>query len=429
MFAQVVGGTLVQNWNILRNIYNENGDMLLQVPSEIGECPGIVAVHDIQMSQLDVEKFETIISPQVVFRFDWSGKTPFIYERTNINTLKAERDGTAQAVFMWWELAMDINNEIILSCAPYWAHPDYKDKRKMPWRDHWMQAVYYLPMDVDVVKDEEVYLLSCHDEFSVWFNLKKDLSNISEEDYVRPFCFCNVHTTYPRTRIGQLNDEIRSKKYTALLEKYITSDSVVLILSHGFYHGLIAAKLGAKKVVCIEPSVLSRSVIKSFVDCNNFHTVEIIKSVEDLHELNHNFNFNIVLSEPYFRTSIIPWDNLCYLYLLKDFREFCASNVRVFPEKVVIMGIAVEFNDLHKIRAPLKVCEGFKMEPFDELIEVSLEIVFLLAVIMYYLTSIYFVFYKYILTTKFKHESRLNTYLLCLIGNVYRFCLLYVRWR
>lgn len=61
-------------------------------------------------------------------------------------------------VFMWWDLQMDINGEHILSCAPYWAHPKSKDKltTDIPWRDHWMQAVYYFPQEVTVKKDQEV---------------------------------------------------------------------------------------------------------------------------------------------------------------------------------------------------------------------------------------------------------------------------------
>lgn len=35
-------------------------------------------------------------------------------------------DGTVDAIFMWWDLEMDSEGEIILSCAPSWAHPDGK---------------------------------------------------------------------------------------------------------------------------------------------------------------------------------------------------------------------------------------------------------------------------------------------------------------
>lgn len=371
MYAQVIEGPLMQNWNNLKNVYNEDGELLLEIPPRVKECPGDVAVHDIQLSQLPVEFIKTIVSPRVVFNFDFSGKTRFLYDREDVQTIKVERDGMAQAVFMWWDLVMDINNEVILSCAPYWAHPDYsKNNKDIPWRDHWMQAVYYLPTDVKVTKHDQIQLISCHDEFSVWFNIKKVTESITEEDYIRPFCYCNLHSTYPRTRIGQLNDGVRSKKYVALLEKHITTESVVLILSHGFYHGLIAAKLGAKKVVCVEPSLLSRSFMKSIVAYNNLDMVEVIESADKLRELGDGLKFNIVFGEPHYGTSIVPWDNFRLMYLLKPFKDLCDDNIQVFPKGGVIMAMAVEFRDLHKIRAPLIECEGFKMGPFDELIEV-----------------------------------------------------------
>lgn len=25
---------------------------------------------------------------------------------------------------MWWDIRMDQDGEVMLSCAPYWAHPD-----------------------------------------------------------------------------------------------------------------------------------------------------------------------------------------------------------------------------------------------------------------------------------------------------------------
>lgn len=89
---------------------------------------------------------------------------------------KAIDTGTAQAVFMWWELDMDVAHKVKLSCAPWWAHPNKPSgPDKIPWRDHWMQAIYYLPTPVDVRQNDELSLISCHDEFSLWFNVSKNL--------------------------------------------------------------------------------------------------------------------------------------------------------------------------------------------------------------------------------------------------------------
>jgi protein arginine N-methyltransferase 7 len=104
-------------------------------------------------------------------RFDWSGKGPLMKERANILNLVSDDDGVAQVVFMWWDLVMDLDGEVILSCAPIWAHPLSENNVVLPWRDHWMQAVYYLPKEEPIQKEEKLVLVSQHDEYSFWFHL------------------------------------------------------------------------------------------------------------------------------------------------------------------------------------------------------------------------------------------------------------------
>ncbi|XP_023027368.2 arginine methyltransferase 7 [Leptinotarsa decemlineata] len=374
IYAQVVECPLVQNWNKVKDVFDMDGESLIKVPESIKNCAGSTAVHDIQLSQLPLNSFNTIVAPLPVLRFDWSGRTPFIYERSTINTVKAKQDGKAQAVFMWWELQMDTEGKIILSCAPCWAHPASKTKNDIdiPWRDHWMQAVYYLPKEVSVHKDQEINLLSCHDEYSLWFNLVEDL-RISNTHYLNPICECGIHITFSRTRIGQMNDSRRNKKYIALLEKYVNSESQILVVSDGFFLALSAAKLGAKNIFFVETNRISRNILEEYIKVNRIENVTVIPSLDNLKEVNLR-DVNIVLGEPYYITSILPWDNLMFLYLLKGMTKFVADDAQIFPKKAHIRGVAVHFKDLFKIRSPLRSCEGFLMKNFDELIEESCKI-------------------------------------------------------
>ena len=57
------------------------------------------------------------------YRFDFSGRTPLPFENTSILTAEMLNSGSVDAIFMWWDLEMDDEGEIILSCAPRWAHP------------------------------------------------------------------------------------------------------------------------------------------------------------------------------------------------------------------------------------------------------------------------------------------------------------------
>ncbi|CAH1124850.1 unnamed protein product [Ceutorhynchus assimilis] len=366
IYAQVVECPLAQNWNKLKDIYNDDSEILLKIPQSIKNCAGSAAVHDIQLSQLPLNSFNTIIPPTPVLRFDWSGKTPFIYERSTINTLKSQLDGTAQMVFMWWELQMDINGDHLLSCAPFWAHPN---KQTLPWRDHWMQAVYYLPQEVKVKKDQELHLISCHDEYSLWFNLTTDLK-LTKTDYLNPVCNCGLHIAFSRTRIGQLNDSKRNKKYLRILEDNITPQTVVLFLSDGFHYGLVASKLGAKKVYFLDTNLLSRRVLKEFINYNNIENAIVLEKAEDLKSVDLK-TVSIVFGEPYFTSTILPWDNLLFLYLRDSIKAILNENVQIFPKKCIVKAVAVKFDDLHKIREPLGECEGFKMKNFDDLIQES----------------------------------------------------------
>ncbi|CAH1119806.1 unnamed protein product [Phaedon cochleariae] len=371
IYAQVVECPLAQTWNKLKDIFDDNGELLIRVPDAIKNCAGTAAVHDIQMSQLPRHSINTIVSPLPVLRFDWSGRTPFVYERSTINTVRSEREGKAQAVFMWWELQMDTEGKVILSCAPQWAHPLNKIQGdvEVPWRDHWMQAVYYLPREVRVRKDQEISLISCHDEYSLWFNLVEDLK-ISDLHYLNPVCECGLHVNFSRTRIGQMNDAKRNKKFISLLEKYVNKESTVLVLSDGCYFALAAAKFGAKRIYFMETNHISKQILQEYIKSNDIQNVEVLASLEKLEELDLK-NIDIVLGEPYYTSTILPWDNLQFLYNLKGLKNYLRNNVSIFPKKAIIKGVAIHFKDLYKIRSSLGTCEGFLMKSFDDLIEES----------------------------------------------------------
>ncbi|XP_017772742.1 PREDICTED: protein arginine N-methyltransferase 7 [Nicrophorus vespilloides] len=364
VYAQVIESPLVRNWNILKDVFDDDGKLLVKVPDSMKRCKGTISLHDLQLSEVKLHEFAQLVEPVKVLRFDFSGKTPFVFDRSTINTAKARKDGKAQAVFMWWDLNMDIDNKITLSCAPYWAHPLYKEE--LPWRDHWMQAVYYLPKELDVKKDSEVHLVSCHDEYSLWFNLKNDL-NMSQEDYASPNCDCGVHIAYSRTRIGQMNDGTRVKKYLSVIDDYVGEDSVVLLNGHGFLSGLAAAKR-AKKVYVLESNSLSKRVLRTIVAENKFSNVEFI---DDVKKFSPSEKIDVVLGEPYFVSSILPWDNLLYVHSLDALGMWFSGDVKVFPGRAKVMGLPMRFKDLHKIRAPLRTCQEFEMKPFDKLIEES----------------------------------------------------------
>lgn len=362
IYAQIVESPFIQNWNKIRNIYDNEGRLLVQVPSKITNCGGANAVHDIQMDQIKSKDIKFLSDPNPVCTFDWSGKNALKFSESIVTRMKVTQTGEAQVVFMWWELQMDTVGEVILSCAPFWAN----QTKIQPWRDHWMQAIYYLPNNIFVEKGHQIDFVTSHDEFSFWF----DVNEARNERDVSRFCNCGLHMAFARTRLGQVNDNLRNKKYIKVLEKNINNNSVVLVLSEGSFVSLAAAKFGAKKVYYIETNFLSRNILEDFVKTNNITNVEIFESLKAFINTGALEKVNVVFGEPYFVNSILPWDGLAFAYIFKDVKHLLTNNFKVFPKSVSIKAIAVCFSNLNKIRKPLGECQGFVMKDFDDLIEV-----------------------------------------------------------
>jgi type III protein arginine methyltransferase len=376
MFVQVVESPFCMAWNLPKLLPNLDGDILIRTPPAIQQCNGSQLLHDVQLSQMPAHSFTPLSPPIQVFDFDWSGRTKLKFDRSSVTPFPSLAHGQPHAVFMWWDLNMDEKGEVLLSCAPYWAHPDFetlkakaqapvREQNIIPWRDHWMQAVYFLPPQVKMCQEGSTYrLLANHDEFSLWFGLTEEQDPKSSSEDSR--CECGFHMTYSRTRIGQLNSSWRTKKFMKLLEDTITESSTVLVLSEGSLLGLVVAAQGARIVYALEPNRLSRAAMEAYIDHNKLENVKILEKVSEVSD-----GVTHVFAEPHFNQSILPWDNFYFGTLLQQCRPKLASDAQIIPGKAVIRAVAVHFLDLHKIQAVCKLreCHGFNMEIFDTLME------------------------------------------------------------
>lgn len=61
------------------------------------------------------------------FDFGWSRGTPLKVKEQTVTFADLKDSGRCDALFMWWEVYMDPEKTVLLSCAPRWAHPVYKD--------------------------------------------------------------------------------------------------------------------------------------------------------------------------------------------------------------------------------------------------------------------------------------------------------------
>ncbi|EAA04124.4 AGAP006938-PA [Anopheles gambiae str. PEST] len=382
VYAQVVECPLALSWQQLKTLSNADGDILLRVPPEVATCRGSSAVFDIQLSQLPAGSFNVLTDPVPVFKFAWSKHQELINDRCEQSVCHARTAGFPQAVFMWWDLTMDREGDVLLSCAPYWAHPEHEALKKkhsdngskrrlpegnyIPWRDHWMQAVYFLPpLKIPLQRGQQFVLQSYHDEFSLWFGVGEQSV---KEPLTAPHCTCGWHIAQSRSRIGQLNDSLRNKRYLNYFERVFSSDSVVLVLSEGSLLGLAAARMGVKQVLLYEPNAISRRCMEAFVEHNSVANVRFLPSADAL-EPEQAATITHVFAEPHFPSAILPWDNLHYGDLLKNLRPLLPASVTVIPASGTLYALPVEFVDLYKINAPLGSCEGFDLTLMDQLID------------------------------------------------------------
>ncbi|GFU76827.1 protein arginine N-methyltransferase 7 [Trichonephila clavipes] len=192
-----------------------------------------------------------------------------------------------------------------------------------------------------------------------------------------PTCNCLVHVTDSHARIGMKNDTIRNDKYVAMLKKVISPSSVCLSISDGSLLPFMAAKLGAKKVFTIEPNHFHHNMIKSYIEDNDENNIIKIIAKEPANLSEEDFDMekvDVLLTEPYFVNSIHPWELMHFWHLRTLLAPYLASNVLVIPENGKLKGIAVDFEDLWKIRAPVKNAEGFNLSKFDEMIQRAISI-------------------------------------------------------
>jgi len=368
MYVQLVHSPHVKKWNTYQPFHSNH--VSIDPPPEIASCPGAVALHDLQLDQLSEDKFQRITKPLKVFRFDYSGKSKIEFSGKNIVEANSEINGSCDAVFMWWDLEMDTQGKILLSCAPRWAHPT---PRNMQWRDHWMQAIFYPSTQHQATRGEAMLIHCNHDEYSLWFDVGS-LSSTLTPSVSPPICECGAHIANSRSRISMINDNARNQQFIDILSNVVTKESVIITLSDSTVLPLIAAQLGASRVFAIESNHIACKVISRFVDHNQLSDkVTVIgKKSEDVTAADlSNLVPTMIIAEPFFYSSALPWHNLHFWYAAVDLASrLCPDkSPALYPCSASIKAIGVNFDHLWKIRAPVDKCEGLDLSIFDKLIE------------------------------------------------------------
>uniref|UniRef100_A0A3Q1F0C8 Protein arginine N-methyltransferase n=1 Tax=Acanthochromis polyacanthus TaxID=80966 RepID=A0A3Q1F0C8_9TELE len=316
VFAQLVESELLWSWSQLQPL--EVDGSVLAAPPAVGRCAGAHSVCDIQLSQVDPSSFTPLGPVLHMFSVDFSRAVSSSFQ-SHSSQFSARSGGRAQVVLSWWDLDMDPAGSIVCSMAPSWTYPEPKTA---PWRDHWMQSVYFLPAESSVNEGDQLRLTVCHDDYSLWFSLQQIPQ--TEAPPPRPSCTCQAHLVWTRPRFGELNDRRRTESYVSALKRVLRDDSVCLSVSDGSILPVLAHMLGAKKI-------------------------------------------SVLVGEPYFSTSLLPWHSLFFWFCRSALSGLLRPDASILPGSASLHVVAVEFQDLWRIRAPCGTCEGFDVTPMDEM--------------------------------------------------------------
>jgi len=230
-----------------------------------------------------------------------------------------------------------------------------------------MQAVYYPRSQTMATAGQSISLVSCHDEYSLWFDVR---TSGPTDCLSMPSPSAGVHMAMSRTRLGQINNQDRNEKFAAVLAKIVSAnpDGTVLCLSEQSVLALMAAKLGATKVlICCENNNYMRDYIER---CARHNNIQDRISVVDMDWLTSTKSLPVistVIGEPHFTVSVLPWHNLLFWFSISCLN--LPASTTISPCKAKLFILPVHYVDLWKIRAPLRTVEGFKMTHFDNIIE------------------------------------------------------------
>uniref|UniRef100_A0A673J179 Protein arginine N-methyltransferase 7 n=1 Tax=Sinocyclocheilus rhinocerous TaxID=307959 RepID=A0A673J179_9TELE len=370
IYAQLVESDMLWKWSQLQPI-EMDGNKLLPTLAVV-KCAGAPSVCDIQLSQVPPESFTPLGPICTMFSVDFS-KPVSSTAQSYMAQFKAQTSGRAQVVLSWWDIDMDPDGNIVCTMAPSW---NYSDPRSYPWRDHWMQSVYFLPAEENVSEGEELNLIVSHDDYSLWYSLTQSEQNDVKVAKFRPCCTCQAHLVWTRPRFGELNDEQRTESYVNALRSILKPDSVCLSVSDGSLLPIFAHLLGSKKGSSLENSGMAKQVIEQVLHANSLkHGVQLLEIRPEqlsLADLEGN-QISVLMGEPYFSTSLLPWHSLFFWYCRTAVAQLLHPNATILPRAATLYIVAVEFRDLWRIRAPCGTCEGFDVSPMDEMIQQSLD--------------------------------------------------------
>ncbi|KAL1784241.1 arginine N-methyltransferase 7 [Sigmodon hispidus] len=353
VYAQLVESRRMWSWNKLFpvRVQTSLGEQVIVPPSELESCPGAPSVYDIQLNQMSSADFTVLSDVLPMFSVDFS-KQVSSSAACHSRQFSPLASGQAQVVLSWWDIEMDPEGKIRCTMAPFWAQTD---PQELQWRDHWMQCVYFLPQEEPIVQGSPQCLVAHHDDYCVWYSLQRTSADEKEKVcQLRPVCDCQAHLLWNRPRFGEINDQDRTDQYAQALRTVLMPE----------------------QVFTVESSVAAYRLMKRIFKANHLEDkISIIKKRPELltsADLEGK-KVSLLLGEPFFTTSLLPWHNLYFWYVRTSVDQHLEPGAIVMPQAASLHAMIVEFRDLWRIRSPCGDCEGFDVHIMDDMIKHSLD--------------------------------------------------------
>jgi len=354
-------------WKMNTFVCDENDT--LRYSDEYLNCLGPPTAHEIQIDQLYPHDLKCLSKDTTISTFDF--EKPFHYENNSRvvsykKSINIEANGTVHGILFWWDLVLHEKENIILSMQPKWIENKTLNKITS-WRDHWMQAVYYLKAPLNVKQNDILYLTMCHDDYSIWFQAELIATVIPSLE--RPVCSCNLHMLWPRERFAMLNNKSIGNHFQKLLD--ICEDdevkSIFVIGENSLLPLWCAQRYKQINVTYFETSEFSKNIIQSMSSDNYLDNLNVVKDSEKF----KNLIPDIVISEPYFSSSLLPWHHLRIWNIFTKLNK--KQSTKIYPSKAALKICVVSFKELWKVRAPVCKIENFDLSNFDDLISSALQ--------------------------------------------------------
>ncbi|XP_065914264.1 protein arginine N-methyltransferase 7-like isoform X3 [Dysidea avara] len=332
---------------------------VITVPESWQKCAGAASLWDLHVEELGSDQIVYLSDPQFALEFSFTKLPVTSPQHCEVNITQT---GVCHGVVMWWELSLCPN--VNLSTSPW---------NRTQWRDHWLQGVQFLPTALKV-EGNKVFVKTFNDDYSMWFTIDTVSRTPTSDDMVeRPLCTCGTHAVWNRSRMSMLNDSHRNGVYYQVLSKYVSRCNTVLCVSDVSLLPLFLIKLGFKKVFILENvSPLSTQVMNEIIRTNDAERyIKVIpRAYEDLSLIDSDgLKIDVIVGEPYFSSTLLPWHNLHFWYARTYVNHLLDNNAVVVPIKADLLAIAVQFDNLHRLRSKISTIEGFDLSAYQSNIE------------------------------------------------------------